>query len=159
VAAFEPLQQAAAGEAGLVCVLSILFYGLRTLAAQLLHAGTDRGEIIGNAGSGHVSSYKIDRTPMGLEWFMGWWCPVKGSPPSRTDGPGSKRKSRVRIEEDKGLADQLRRPCLVDRLVVESGVLEHLDHLCRDLVAPLGDRIDLRLERGIGRLTSLERLG
>jgi hypothetical protein len=72
VAAFEPLQQATAAEAGLVCVLSFLFHGLRTLAAQLFHARTDRSEIIGNAGSGHVSSYKIDRTPMGLEWFMDW---------------------------------------------------------------------------------------
>jgi hypothetical protein len=72
VAAFEPLQQAAAGEAGLVCVLSILFHGLRTLAAQLLHAGTDRGKIIGNAGSGHVSSSNIRPNPDGLRRFMDW---------------------------------------------------------------------------------------
>jgi hypothetical protein len=56
VAAFEPLQQATAAEAGLVCVWGFLFQRLRTLAAQLLYARTDRGEIIGNAGSGHVSS-------------------------------------------------------------------------------------------------------
>src|SRR5882724_4227699 len=117
MAAFEPFQQAAAAGTGLVCVLSFLFHGLRTLAAQLFHARTDRREIIGNAGSGHVSSYKIDRTPIGLEWFMGWWCPVKGSPPSRTDGPRGKRKSGDRVEEIERLVDQLHRLCLVDRLV------------------------------------------
>ena len=72
MSAFEPLQQSAARKAGVLRVLSFLFHGLRTLAAQLFHARTDRSEIIGNAGSGHVSSCKIDRTPMGLEWFMGW---------------------------------------------------------------------------------------
>ena len=59
MAAFEPFQQAAAAGTGLVCVLSFLFHGLRTLAAQLFHARTDRSEIIGNAGSGHVSSSNI----------------------------------------------------------------------------------------------------
>jgi hypothetical protein len=69
VAAFEPLQQAAACETGLLWVLSFFFHGLRTLAAQLFHACTDRGEIIGNAGSGHVSSYKVGRTPTGSSGF------------------------------------------------------------------------------------------
>jgi hypothetical protein len=57
--AFEPFQQAATAEASLVRVLSFLFHGLRTLAAQFFHTRTDRGEIIGSAGSGHVSSLKI----------------------------------------------------------------------------------------------------
>jgi len=70
--AFKPLQEAAAAEAGLVCVLSFLSQRLRTLAAQLLHAGTDRGEIIGNAGSGHVSSSNIRPNPDGLRRFMDW---------------------------------------------------------------------------------------
>jgi hypothetical protein len=72
VAAFEPLQQAAAADAGLVCVLSVLFYGLRTLAAQLLHACTDRGEIIGNAGSGHVSSSNIGPNRDVFRRFIDW---------------------------------------------------------------------------------------
>jgi hypothetical protein len=72
VAAFEPLQKAAAGEAGLVCVLSFLFHGLRTLAAQLFHARTDRSEIIGSAGSGHVSSLNIWPNRDGLRRFMDW---------------------------------------------------------------------------------------
>jgi len=75
MAAFEPFQQAAAAGTGLVCVLSFLFHGLRTLAAQLFHARTDRSEIIGNAGSGHVSSYAFGRAPMGLKRFMGGGAP------------------------------------------------------------------------------------
>jgi hypothetical protein len=72
VAAFEPLQQAATAGAGLVCVLSFLFHGLRTLAAQLLHARTDRGKIIGNAGSGHVSSSNFRPNRDGLRRFIDW---------------------------------------------------------------------------------------
>jgi len=70
MAAFEPFQQAAAAGTGLVCVLSFLFHGLRTLAAQLFHARTDRREIIGNAGSGHVSSLSIGPNRDGLRRFM-----------------------------------------------------------------------------------------
>ena len=72
MAAFEPLQQAAPTEAGLVSVLSLLPRGLRTLAAQFLHACTDRSKIIGSKGSGHVSSYKVGRSPKGpWRWLMG----------------------------------------------------------------------------------------
>jgi hypothetical protein len=52
--------------------LSFLFHGVRTLAAQLLHARTDRGKIIGSAGSGHVSSLNIWPNRDGLRRFMDW---------------------------------------------------------------------------------------
>jgi hypothetical protein len=72
VAAFEPLQQAAAAKAALVCVLSFFFRSLRTLAAQFLHARADRGKIIGSAGSGHVSSSNIRPNRDGPRRFMDW---------------------------------------------------------------------------------------
>jgi hypothetical protein len=72
VAAFEPLQQATTAGAGLLGVSSFLLQGLRTLAAQLLHARADRGEVIGNAGSGHVSSSNFRPNRDGLRRFIDW---------------------------------------------------------------------------------------
>jgi len=72
VAAFEPLQQTAAAGAGIVYILRFFFHGVRTLAAQLLHARTDRGKIIGSTGSGHVSSLNIWPNRDGLRRFMDW---------------------------------------------------------------------------------------
>jgi len=79
--------------------------------------------------------------------------------PSRTDGPRSKGKSRHRSDQIVCLGDQTASFRLVNRPAVESGILEHIDHFTRDLVPPLGDRIEPRFERRIGYVVALERGG
>jgi hypothetical protein len=70
---------------------------------------------------------------------------------SENQGIGIEARRSVR------LVDQLLRFRLVDRVVVEGGVFEHLDHLAGDLVAPDRDRLDLRFEDPIGGVVVRER--
>src|SRR5215469_8604285 len=92
-----------------------------------------------SAARGRVTSppIKLAEARRALVVVYGLMAPKKGALPSRTKGPRGKRKSGDRAEKVERLVDQLHRLCLVDRQVLESGVLQHLDHLCRDLVAPL----------------------
>src|SRR6202040_1053544 len=98
------------------------------------------------------SSFDAARVGYGL---IGRWTGLP--PPLRTEGPRSKGKSRNRIEKIIRFVDKTGRSCAIDRAGIEGGRLEHFDHFASDLVAPLGDRIDQRLERCIGRVVALER--
>ena len=69
--AFQSSQQAVRFNAATRGLAGLGFRCLRPLAAQLLDTRTDRREIIGSTGSGHVSSSNFDRTRLGLAWFIG----------------------------------------------------------------------------------------
>jgi|SRR6516162_5592529 len=76
-----------------------------------------------------------------------------------TDGPRRKRKSgsRDRGKEVVRRFDQLLRFRLVDRLVVEGGTFEYVDHLTGYLLTLGGDRLDLRFEDRICGIVARER--
>ena len=76
--AFQSSQQAVRFNAATCGLAGLGFRCLRPLAAQLLHTRTDRREIIGGTGSGHVSSLASGRAGGGSD---GLWADDRPSHP------------------------------------------------------------------------------
>src|ERR1700745_3009526 len=77
--------------------------------------------------------------------------------PCAPEGPRTKGELPNRVEKIVCLIDETGCRCSIDWAIVKGGCLEHIDHFAGYFVAALGDHIDPRLKRRIGRIVPLER--